>query len=102
MCYRGAGGSAGGGANLGDKVVVKLETWESRHVNPEGRIIEVLGPAHAPGIDMLSIIRKYQLAEDFPADVHREAERIDETVPPEEIARREDIPAHAGGHHRSG
>ena len=42
-------------ARIGDKVVVKLEPWESRHVNPEGEIIEVLGPASAPGIDMLSI-----------------------------------------------
>jgi ribonuclease R len=80
-----------GAAHIGDKVVVKLEAWESRHVNPEGRIVEVLGPAHAPGIDMLSIIRKYQLAETFPDEVLREAERISETVPPEEIARREDI-----------
>src|SRR6201997_3412075 len=46
---------------VGDKVVVRLEAWESRHVNPEGEIIEVLGPASAPGIDMLSIIRKYHL-----------------------------------------
>src|SRR6266516_350868 len=42
---------------VGDKVVVRLEAWESRHVNPEGEIIEVLGPTSAPGIDMLSIIR---------------------------------------------
>src|SRR5439155_6749087 len=34
-------------ASLGDKVVVRLEPWESRHVNPEGEIIEVLGPATA-------------------------------------------------------
>src|SRR6266700_2459884 len=27
---------------VGDKVVVRLEAWESRHVNPEGEIIEVL------------------------------------------------------------
>src|SRR6266513_1821027 len=45
----------------GDKVVVQLEAWESRHVNPEGDIIELLGPASAPGVDMLSIIRKYHL-----------------------------------------
>src|SRR5258705_4052288 len=32
-------------AKVGDKVVVRLEAWESRHVNPEGAIIEVLGPA---------------------------------------------------------
>ena len=30
-------------ATVGDKVVVRLESWESRHVNPEGEIIEVLG-----------------------------------------------------------
>ncbi len=78
---------------IGDKVVVKLETWESRHVNPEGRIIEVLGPANAPGIDMLSIVRKYQLPEEFPDDVQREAERFSEEVSREEIARREDLRA---------
>ena len=44
-------------ANVGDKVVVRLEAWESRHINPEGEIIEVLGPASAPGVDVLSIIR---------------------------------------------
>src|SRR5215475_12436155 len=54
---------------VGDKVVVRLEAWESRHVNPEGEIIEVLGPASAPGIDMLSIIRKYHLPTEFPRDV---------------------------------
>src|SRR5205814_2918475 len=46
---------------IGDKVVVRLEPWESRHVNPEGQIIEVLGPASAPGIDMVSSIRKVPL-----------------------------------------
>ena len=50
----------------GDKVVVSLEAWESRHVNPEGKIIEVLGPRTAPGVDMLSIIRKYHLPPEFP------------------------------------
>jgi len=78
------------GARVGDKVVVKFEEWESRHVNPEGEIIEVLGPASTPGVDMLSIIRKFQLPQAFPAAVENEADRISETVHPEEIARRED------------
>ena len=63
-----------------DKVVVRLETWESRHVNPEGAIVEVLGPSSAPGIDMLSIIRKYHLPTEFPEAVNAEAEGIPETV----------------------
>ena len=82
---------AANGARLGDKVVVKFEEWESRHVNPEGEIIEVLGPASAPGVDMLSIIRKHNLPVEFPEAVEREAERIPEQIEPAEIGRREDL-----------
>jgi ribonuclease R len=75
----------------GDKVVVRLEPWESRHVNPEGQIIEILGPSSAPGVDMLSIIRKYHLPPEFPRDVLEEAERIPETVSEEMFEGREDL-----------
>ena len=77
--------------NPGDKVVVRLEPWESRHVNPEGQIVEILGPASAPGVDMLSIIRKYHLPTEFPRAVLEEAERIPETVGEEMFAGREDL-----------
>ena len=76
---------------VGDKVVVRLEAWESRHVNPEGEIIEVLGPASAPGIDMLSIIRKYHLPTEFPRDVLDQAKRIPETVDARQSQEREDL-----------
>ena len=65
-------------AAVGDKVVVRLDNWQSRHVNPEGEIIEVLGPASAPGVDVLSIVRKYHLPTEFPSDVLEQAERIPE------------------------
>src|SRR5207248_745166 len=76
---------------VGDKVVVRLEAWESRHVNPEGEIIEVLGPASAPGIDMLSIIRKYHLPAEFPKDVLDQAERISERINARQLEGREDL-----------
>jgi ribonuclease R len=76
---------------IGDKVVVRLEAWESRHVNPEGEIIEVLGPASAPGIDMLSIIRKYHLPTEFPMDVLDQAKGIPETVDARQFEGREDL-----------
>src|ERR1700676_4258668 len=44
-------------ATVGNKVIVRLDSWESRHVNPEGEIVEVLGRADAPGVDILSIVR---------------------------------------------
>jgi ribonuclease R len=78
-------------ARPGDKVVVRLETWESRHVNPEGEIIEVLGARDAPGVDMLSIIRKYHLPTEFPQPVLEEADRIPETVREEMFEGRGDL-----------
>jgi ribonuclease R len=81
----------GTSANVGDKVVVHLEPWESRHVNPEGEIIEVLGPASAPGIDMLSIIRKYHLPAEFPREVLDQAERIPEKIDARQLEGREDL-----------
>lgn len=77
--------------NRGDKVVVRLEKWESRHVNPEGQIVENLGPSSAPGVDMLSIIRKYHLPTEFPREVLEEAEQIPETVGEEMFEGREDL-----------
>jgi ribonuclease R len=76
---------------VGDKVVVRLEAWESRHVNPEGEIIEVLGPASAPGIDMLSIIRKYHLPTEFPRDVLDQVKGIPETIDARQFDGREDL-----------
>jgi ribonuclease R len=78
-------------ANVGDKVVVRLHAWESRHINPEGEIIEVLGPASMPGIDMLSIIRKYHLPAEFPKDVLDQAKRISEQVDARQLEGREDL-----------
>ncbi len=78
-------------ATVGDKIVVRLDAWESRHVNPEGEIIEVLGPATAPGIDMLSIIRKFHLPAEFPKDVLDQAERIPDKINPRHLEGREDL-----------
>src|SRR5438132_1080918 len=84
-------GQAEATATVGDKVVVRLETWESRHVNPEGEIIEVLGPASAPGVDMLSIIRKYHLPTEFPRDVLQQANGISEKIDARQVDGREDL-----------
>jgi ribonuclease R len=82
---------AGATARRGDKVVVRLEAWESRHVNPEAKIIELLGPRTAPGVDILSIIRKYHLPVEFPRAVLEGASAIPETVTADLIEGREDL-----------
>ena len=57
----------------GDKVVVEMKEWESRHTNPEGEVIEVLGAPDKEGVDMLSVLRHYDLPLSFPRNVLREA-----------------------------
>ena len=77
-------------ANVGDKVVVELHEWESRHTNPEGEIIEVLGSPDDEGVDMLSVLRQYNLPLHFPKEVLNEARAIGTAVSPQELAGRDD------------
>ena len=76
---------------LGQKVVVELKEWPDRRKPPEGVITEVLGAPDAPGVDLLSIIRKHDLPTSFPEKVEQEAADIPALIPAAEIARREDF-----------
>ena len=78
-------------AQVGDKVVIKLAEWTSRHVNPEGVITEVLGKADAPGVDILGIIRKHRLPTQFTEQVEAEAAALSDVIPPDEIRQRRDL-----------
>jgi ribonuclease R len=80
-----------GEAPLGQKVVVELKEWPDRRKPPEGVITEVLGAPDAPGIDLLSIIRKHDLPTSFPLAVEQEAADIPAQIPLQELARREDF-----------
>ena len=81
-------------ARVGDKVVVELREWVSRHANPEGEIIEVLGPPDAQGVDMLSVIRQYRLPLHFPKPVLHEAQGFGREVKAADRAGRRDCRSH--------
>jgi ribonuclease R len=78
------------GAKNGDKVVGRLELWDSPLVPPIGVLLEVLGRPEDPGVDILSVIHRYGLPTHFPEAVLAEADAIPEMIDPEEIGRRED------------
>jgi len=82
-------------ARPGDKVVVELLHWESRQANPEGEIIEVLGAPDAEGVDMLAVLRQYDLPLKFPRKVLQEVKRIGTGVSADDRAGRTDCRAHA-------
>ena len=83
------------GAKLGEKVVARLDRWENSQENPEGRIVEVLGDANAPGVDMLSVIHKHGLPREFPAPVSIEAEKFGGAITLRDLEGREDLRDHS-------
>ena len=76
-------------AQPGDKVVIEMVRFPSHVHDGEGVITEVLGPRGMPGIDTLSIIREFDLPEEFAEDAldeaRQEAERFDESIGPERL-----------------
>jgi len=79
------------GAVTGQKVVVKLVTFPDGRAAAEGEIVEILGHKDDPGVDILSIIRKFGLPEAFPPEVMDEAEAAPDTIREEELAGRRDL-----------
>ncbi len=65
----------------GSKVVVRLNDWRQRHMNPTGEIVENLGESHTPMSEYRAILLKYDLSETFPEAVVREVSSIDPEVP---------------------
>jgi ribonuclease R len=81
-------------ASIGDKVVVELREWESRNTNPEGEIVEVLGSPDAEGVDMLAVLRQYNLPLHFPKNVLTEARSFGEKIHARELSGRTDCRSH--------
>jgi len=71
-------------ARRGDKVVIEMVHFPSHTRDGEAVIVEVLGPRGAPGVDTLSIIREYNLPDEFPEEVletaRQQAGKFDETI----------------------
>lgn len=79
------------GAVTGHKVVVKITNYGETAQNPEGKIIEILGHINDPGVDIMSVVKAYDLPVEFPEEVMRSLDRIPEEIDPEELKNRLDI-----------
>jgi ribonuclease R len=78
-------------AKDGEKVVVQLEPWIDPKLNPDGIVAERLGFPGDPGVDMLTVMRGFNLPDTFPAEVLRDAEIAAGQSIDDEIARRENL-----------
>lgn len=79
------------GAVTGHKVVVEITDYGEDRRNPEGKVIEILGHVNDPGVDILSVIRRYELAVEFPEEVYAEIEHLGTEVAEADKKGREDL-----------
>ena len=79
------------GAGAGQVVMVEIIQQPSKHAQPIGRIVEILGEYTAPGMEIEIALRKHDLPYLFPPDVEKLSARFPEKVLTEELAEREDI-----------
>ena len=79
------------GAVDGHKVVVKLTSYGDETKNPEGEIVEILGHRNDPGVDILSIVRAYELPEEFPKEVMEQVGKVPYEISTNDMAGRVDL-----------
>ncbi len=78
-------------AKNNQKVVVEITKWPRFKRNPEGRIVEILGYINEKGVDILSVIRQFDLPEKFPKEVKDYVRNTKQEVSQDEIEKRVDL-----------
>lgn len=81
------------GAVDGHKVVAEITEYgdEKKNKSPEGKIVEILGHVNDPGVDIMSVVRGYELPTEFPERVINQAERVAVEVSQADIDYRTDL-----------
>ena len=79
------------GAVDGHKVVVELTDYGSGNKNPEGKVVEILGHINDPGVDIMSIVKGYELPTVFGEKVMNQVERVAKDVSEADMAGRKDL-----------
>lgn len=79
------------GAVSGHKVVVEITDYGTDRHSPQGKVIEILGHLNDPGVDILSIVRGYELPVEFPEKVMHQAARTAQEVSEADMSGRRDL-----------
>lgn len=80
-----------GKARNNHKVMVKITQYPKKGKNAEGKIIEVLGGVNEAGVDMLSLIKQYELPYKFPEEVVAESKSFGNEIDKKDIQNRKDL-----------
>ena len=79
-----------GGKN-GDKAVARIVQWRDDEMNPRGEIIDILGAKGENNTEMHAILAEFGLPYKYPENVEKAAEKIQEGITKDEVAKREDF-----------
>lgn len=79
------------GAMSGHKVVVEITDYGTDQRSPEGKIVEILGHINDPGVDIMSIVRGYELPVEFSEKIMNQVERVSQEVSDADRAGRRDL-----------
>ena len=79
------------GAMSGHKVVVEITGYGTDRKSPEGRVTEILGHVNDPGVDILSIVRGYELPEKFGEGIMHQVLQTAQEVQEADRAGRRDL-----------
>lgn len=79
------------GAVNGQKVVVTITDYGSQDKKPEGQVTEILGHINDPGVDIISVVKGYELPVEFPRAVMDSLSGIPDEVDAKDLAGRVDI-----------
>ena len=80
-----------GKARNNHKVIVKILEYPKKGKNAEGKIVEVLGGVNEAGVDMLSLIKQYELPYKFPEEVVAEAKAFGTQIDKADLLNRKDL-----------
>lgn len=75
------------------KVLVAITKLPYQNKSAEGKIIEILGYINQAGVDMLSLVKEYDLPYEFPEQVIKEAKSISQEIDVNDIKNRKDLRA---------
>ena len=79
------------GAMTGHKVVVEITSYGTDARSPEGKVVEILGHVNDPGVDIMSIVRGYELPVEFSEKIMNQVERVSQEVSEADCAGRKDL-----------
>ena len=79
------------GAVDGHKVVAELTSYGEEGKKPEGKVIEILGHINDPGVDIMSIVRGYDLPVEFSEKLLNQADRVAKAVSDADMQGRRDL-----------